>query len=841
MSKLSSWYCGFLGAIIVEVFLCAFGEAIGVLKQKNFLLLGVILLSVVFGHCLANEEGGASFGKQCAAMHVLLRNKQVNADTFANFISNVSDQQRLLSAQEWETASFLTQQYVQECIKNGDKDQALSILHQFLSLVYLPKKVRQECMLVRQRLNPQNLMLRDHLAQLSKTKNVGDSEWDHLLLQVYDITLHSCYDTQKQAILFAKKQNNFAEALSLCAQLSENLNSGACSVHPDLVEIERCFLDKIILMLRIEQALHEHGEYQQWLPRYFDAEEAYVHAAEALVNRIANQKIMRSQEVDEVLLSHALGKMTWDVQTAIKELEVLIDGGYCLSTPVLQYAYFALLEAYYQQRNMSAIERLLCAGKDVFASHHVYEPEYMFFLGCSLYHKHQYKEAADAFHSILSHAPRLGITLARTYEYLGCISCICGDNLSAKQFFLQAYKGWGRNDAQLGLFLIAAKLCDNQLCFELQQQTQISFFYGDLLRKIQSLFLQKNTTDEDRPVYVLNEPCQDLVCGQVLMALMEQGKEDVFRPVLGVLYAAINRKENERLVLALQKHHETLKQSEWQAQVSINDAVNLQYLCQKDSLLSCCYDALRRKDPLAANGLPQFFSPLCSLSQSLVRLAWLCTRDSTQKIPEKFFDHIAMRVYGDRLYFFAYDFHNYSSQQPDAMRHLAAFPSSFPNSSLLPVVYYLLGTADSLALRKVHWFKKALEEFSLIPVGSAHAAAWACIYYQLQLNLAETYMSLGAYEYAATIFEEVKNDWAMRDHPRLSLIQHPSLRRSLEKRWLLGLAYTYEQLQDHEQLTNLFIEYLQHRWSFAHYLQEDVSSGLLPELKFLYQRMLAAS
>lgn len=804
------------------------------------LIAGVIFLSILRGDFCSYGNELLSLGRECADMHAILQGTAPCDEAFGVFIDGVVEKQGSLSVQDWETVGILTQQYVQKCVRGGDREHAMGVLQRLLALVRLPKKVRKECLQSWQRLNPKNLMLKDLLEQLYNTEKIENPQ-DHLLLQVYNMTLHSSYEDQKQAILFAKEQGRFSEALSLCYRLSQSLDQGQCSIHPDLVEIERCFLDKIVLILQIEKGLSEQGAYEHWLTAYFDAEEAYAEAIEALIMRIAHQEISRSQEVDSVLLAHALGKLTWDEPTAMKEIEVLIDRGNYLCSPISQYAYFSLLEMYYQQGNMHAIDQLLQAASGVFGDQHAYSPEYMFFLGCSLYHQRRYREAREAFIFVCNHASRLGITLARTYEYLGCIACMYGDDLGAKNFFLQAYKGWGQSDAQLGLFLVAAKLRDISLCQELMNHSSFSFFHMDVLRKIETLFLK----DGGEGMI----PTASHIYGNMVKSMIhEEEMKDVFRPVLGVLYSEIRNKEIAWLKRTLQTYaspmHASMQTSSrnalqtWFAYIT-EGRVGLQRLYQQngDPLLLCCYDALRGGDAHAVDMLPQFFSSSCSYVQSVLRLAWLHVRRG-RKVPEVFFDRLDSRVDGDRLYFFVYDFEAYVSRQSDAWEHLVAFPELFPNSSLLPMVYYVLGVGDASLVRRVHWLKKALEEFAMIPVGSTHAKSWAYMYYQLQLSLAEAYVSLGEYEHAAVLFEGVKEDWGVRNHPRVSLIQDQRALRLMEKRWMLGLADVYMQLRDQERFFHHLVGYLHHRWSCPHYLQEDVNTQLLPELKAMCLRVV---
>lgn len=812
-------------------------------KIVHVLLLGIMnLYMVAYGNTLA------ILGRECAEMHSLLQSKTFCNNDFLAFLNRIVEKQEQLSLQDWETICILTKQYVHRSIKEGNREQAIQVLNRLLMLVHAPKKIRKEFYQSCQRLNPNNLMLKDLLSQLYVDRSFMEAE--DPLLRVYSMALYSNYESQKQAILFAKEQRNFTEALSLCNALLQNLEEGKCGAHPDLVDIERCFLDKTIITLRIEEAISNNKRYSLWLVPYFEAEEAYVHAIEALITRIANHEIERSQEVDEVLLSHALGKMVCKTSEAIKELNVLIGYGNYLYTTRAQYAYFSLLEIYYQQQNLDEIGRLLEYGRSVFVDNHTYEPEYMFFLGCYLYHNQKYEEAKQAFTVVLNHTARLGVTLARTYEYLGCLACYSHDYQEAKKFFLQAYKGWGAHDAQLGLFLVSAKLQDFQFCKTLLTYSSLAPVHSDVLKKMQAVFVSSTPETHSSVLQMIGllntteEVSQESIYSRIIESMTAQSETDISRPILGFIHYEIQNKEKESLSLAIQSCQDNhirralllwLAYMENQLPVVLARQAEDEYpLGHLESLLACCYDAVYLSKPKAIHTLPQFFSTQCSHLQSVLRLIWLQVRTKQHSHPQYFSDSLSVRMHGDRLYFFAYDTNDYLLRH-DALDHLAAFPELFPHSSLLPVAHYFLGLRESSLLNKVHRFKKASEEFSMISIPSIHAKTWACIYYDLHLDLAEAYISLGQYERAIKIFEDLKEDWFAQTHPRLSVIPEGQYRCAIEKQWILGLARMYHQIGNLELLQQHIYDYLKHRWSFSKYLQEDVNNSLVSELKLLCQ------
>lgn len=803
------------------------------------LFCGMSINASVYGHTRAETI----LGRECAKMYALLQDDTFCNDDFLAFLELIMGNQDKLSLQDWETISILTKQYIHRSIKLGAREQAIQSLKRLIMLVHIPKKVRQELSQSYQKLNPRNLIPTDLFNQLFH----DDVNHQDPFLRVYSMALYSNYESQKQAILFAKEQKNFTEAISLCSSLLYNLDQEKCVTHPDLADIEKCFLEKTMLILRIEDAKSKNFSYEHWFAPYFEAEEAYMLSIEKLIARIANQEVERSQEVDAVLLSHALSQMTSNVSAGIKELNVLIGYGKFLHSNLAQYAYFFLLETYYQNQQLSEIGGLLEFGRSVFKDQHPYEPEYMFFLGAYLYHQHQYDKAKQAFSVVLNHATRLGVSLARTYEYLGCIAYQENNFQEAKKYFLQAYKGCGFQDSQLGLFLASAKLNEIVFCNTLLSNSSLSIIHSDLLKKINALFLSTSPETHSyvfQIIALLNkgEPVsQEIIYNYILLTMMHSDVHDMMRPVLSLIHHEVQNREKEVLrAEILQRKNSYISEalSVWLAYMEGRLPILLANQKKGETdfvekLLLICYDAMHLGSNSAIDMLPKFFSSQHSHLQSTLRLIWLQTRQGGTHLPEGFSDSLFVRLHGDRLYFFSYTMEDYLTGQKDALAHLELFPEYFPSSPLLPIAYYFLGLSECSLLSKVHWLKKASEEFAMVPISSIHAKTWACIYYDLHLDLAEIYFALGDAQRAQQIFEDLKEDWLVSSHPRLSLVPEGQYRSSLEARILLGLARVYHHQKDYDQMKLHIFDYLRHRWIFSKYLQEDLKNQLFAEFRTL--------
>ncbi|QVE49407.1 DNA-binding protein [Chlamydia crocodili] len=787
----------------------------------------------VFQFCLIVSVGVLSaaptqqlfFGHYCADLHTVLKSGIDCDEAFSAFVERVISEKTMLSPRDWETIASLTRQYVQVKIKQDDRSTSKDIVRKLLSVVTIPPHIRSEIRLAWQRLNPDGVSLRDLITQFHNIGSGRETLEDNLLLQLYSMTLHSSYEDRKQEILIMKERGNYDEALRLCEKLSHSVEAGACSPHPDVIDIEKIFLRKMVLGLEIEKARETKASCESLLLPYCQAEKDYAQSIDKLVSRIARGEVQRAHEVDVLLLAHALYTLPWNQQEGIRELEVLIDHGNYLQSTLLYYGYFSLLEIYHQIKNFSAMQRLLVAGESIFVLEHAYFPEYSFFLGCYSYEKQDFIKSREIFLSILDHATRLGVTLARVYEYLGCIYCRQQQYGEAEDFFLRAYKSWSREEAGLGLFLTYALQKKIDSCKEFSSKSHFSFLYCRILKSLDALFIKEDHGSSSNIVKV----CESLkgnsrisiedIYHYFIYDMIQRYKIHNDSPILSLINLHIDLAEQNYLEKAKEREADSeysraltlwlaFRRGELSKEVS--SAIEIGPSAPLEDLAKCCFSSLYYKNTESSASLTTVFSQERSSLQSTIRLVWALTRKCRENL-ELYCDNLDLRLYGDRLYLLAYDIEDYLSGKDTALFHLSRFQELFPHSSLLSLVYYLQGYMESSLIRKISWFIKALDEFSEVTLSGENAKAWTYIYYTLKLDLADAYLAFGNTSRAIEVFEEIKGDWQTPKHPQVILIEEITNRVAMEMRWVSGLACAYEKLNEKEKLTQHLLDHIEKR------------------------------
>ncbi|BAE80907.1 conserved hypothetical protein [Chlamydia felis Fe/C-56] len=786
----------------------------------------VVLIMSMWVVCAAPTQK-LPFGHYCADIHTALNSGTACDEAFSAFVDRIISDKTILSPRDWETVALLTRQYVQVRMKQEDRSASKDIVRKLLSVVTIPPHIRSEIRLSLQRLNPDGVSLRELITQFHNIGRGRETLEDNLLLQLYSMTLHSSYEDRKQEILIMKERKNYDEALVLCEKLSHSVAEGNCSPHPDVSDTEKIFLKKIILGLKIEQAREAGASCESLLLPYCQAEKDYAQSIDQLVLRISQGKVHRAHEVDVLLLAHALYTLPWNQEQGIRELEVLIDHGNYLQSTLLYYGYFSLLEIYHQEKNFSAMQRLLAAGESVFIPEHAYFPEYSFFLGCYSYEQQDFIKSREIFLSILDHASRLGVTLARVYEYLGCISCQEKKYCEAEGFFLRAYKSWSREEAGLGLFLSYALQKKTALCEEISSKSHFSLLHRKILKSIDALFIKKDHGSLSYVVKVCeslgsnNRVSLDHLYHYFICDMIKRCGNHSDSPIFSCINLQIDRAEQEYLQKAIEqsidpeycraltlwlafRRGELSKEVPYDKQISPPSSL--------EDIAKCCFASLYYKQPQAIRFLPSVFSKQRSSLQSIVRLVWALIRPASGgENLNLYCDNLDLRLYGDRLYLLAYDISDYLSGNEAALLHLSGFQELFPHSSLLSLVYYLQGYVESSMIRKVGWFIKALDEFSEVTLSGENAKAWTYVYYTLKLDLADAYLALRDTSRAVEVFEEVKGDWKTENHPRVMLIEESNNRIAMEMRWVSGLACAYEQLNEKDKLAQHLLDHIETR------------------------------
>lgn len=728
------------------------------------LFIAICLLLTSFISYTAHAE---SFGYSCAQMHAKLGlSKSCDMD-FEVFTDRVIAEAPALSPREWETVRWLAEHYVQHTLRFGDMVQGSQQLKRLIEVVSMPTWIKGEIRQFWQILNSENVPLGALVRQVGRP--------DQLMSQLYTMTLYSIYEENKQKILLAKERELLDEALIACESLQEKVQRGDCAPHPDLIEIEMQFLKKTALALRMEKG-------ENVLSQYCDAEEHYAFLVNTLVTDIVEGGVQRSHEIDVVLLSHALCTLPWDRQKGIFELEILLDHGRYLHTSLSCYAFFTLLDLYRYDHAFDHMKRLLMLGEAVFCGDHEYAPKYHFFSGVYFYEMGRYAEAQTAFDRALEAPSRLGLTLAELYEYLGCLAFLCHNLDEAFKYFYAAEKGWHRDEAKLGLLLVSSEP-PIQWAKHVEQYCQDKRF-SEVFKVCEGI---TSLTVSDIHHHIV----QDML---VKVPSQVPPVERLVREHLRVL-------ENMALEEAISKSSGEVQQS-----LSIWLALRQDRPWHADEAVELSYRALNG-DSMAIDALSELFSQECSPLQSTLRLVWALTKED-RSIPPLYFDQLPLRLYGDRLFLMAYSISDYLSGKEPAVSHLMTFIELFPCSEYIPLIYYLLSYAEA-GTHRVGWLVNALDQFSEISLRAPDGEYWASLYYAVKLDLAQAYLDLGNLSTAIALFEEVKEDWQVENHPRRKWIRQEQL--WFEVRWVEGLAKAYALLEDKRLLHTHLEEHITKR------------------------------
>ena len=469
---------------------------------RKFILGGCSWFLIGLVICL-KVEGALSFGHQCADVHKAMRDGKPLLPIFDAFIGRIVKESASLSEKDWETASWLICEYIRGSLKRGEQELCIDLVTPLFSLATMPAKVKGRIRQVWQTLNPQGVSLKD-LVHMLESCGYPSSPQDQLMLSLYNMTLHSSYENKKAEILFAKEQKDYFEALCLCEELEESLATGECSPPPAVCDVEKAFLKKISLATRWEKEKALEGQpSSELLLAYCSAEESYAQAVEQLIKNIEKGDLDRTQEIDAILFAHALSQLPWEEALGEHELEVLISRGQYLTSVYAQNAYFTLLEHYFNKARIQEVARLLDCGKLVFIEPHKKYPEYLFFLGKYWFHLKDFSQAEEIFSSVLRYADRLGVSLAETYEYLGCLACRKEQYSSAEEYFLKAYKGWGREEAGIGLYLLAALKKNLVLWQKTEELVSLAFPHQEFLKWMNRNFLPKQDQEASSSLKVL--------------------------------------------------------------------------------------------------------------------------------------------------------------------------------------------------------------------------------------------------------------------------------------------------------------------------------------------------
>ncbi|AAF38998.1 CHLTR phosphoprotein [Chlamydia muridarum str. Nigg] len=798
-----------------------------------------------WGICLGAEEP-LSFGHQCANVRKAMQDGKPLFPIFDAFIGRIVNESTSLSERDWETATWLICEYIRGSLKRGEQDLCSELVKPLFSSAIIPQKVKGRIRQSWQTLNPQGASLKDLVRALESCDD--SSSQDHLLLSLYSMTLHSSYENKKAEILFSKDQKNYEEALSLCEELQESLETGQSAPPLAVYDVEKAFLKRIVLAMQWEKEKELEGAPStKLLLEYCEAEECYVQAVEQLIKKIESGNLERTQEVDAVLFAHALSKLPWEESLGEHELEVLISGGKYLTSVYAQHAYFSLLEHYFKEARIREIARLLAFGKNVFIESHKKYPEYLFFLGKYWFCLGNFPNAEEAFSSVIQYADRLGVSLAEAYEYLGCLACYRDQYGSAKEYFLKAYKGWGREEAGVGLYLLAALEKNPALWKQTQEQVPLSLSYQKFVKWIGNNFFPSQGKERLSVLKVLENSSslsEEEFYGHLLNDMISRyhRENSSGSPIKQLMYDQLDRRVRVRLTEVLTKTEDVIlkrKLSLWRALYEgsfVSWSAENQNKTFFENTVLLCFLALSQNSSSAIQGIADAFSSATSLWQSSLRRVWGISHSSEDPLSKDYLLGITERPWGDQLYLLQYSLEQYFAADTQVLEYLTKFPELFPRSPLLPLVYYLQSRSEEAPIRKVSWLVKALESFTENSLSVKDMRAWAHLYYLIKIDLAETYLFLGKKLESRKLFEGIREDWENPHHPYAKLIDQSRIRVLLEMRWVTGLAHAYESLQENECRNALLVSHIEKRLFQTRSRQEyigkmlSVTSSLCKEL-----------
>lgn len=799
---------------------------------------GCLPVIIVFAACFSVPCFAVplSFGHCCADIHSLLQTETPCEEAFSVFVDRICEEAPHLSRKEWETVAWLVQQYVSKSVKRGRQEDSIAIVQRLLLVAHIPPHIRQAIRTVLQKINFEKVSLHTLIEQLREVLGQGDPFQDTLFLQLYSMTLYSGYDDRKQEILLAKERQQYEQALALCQELERQIDKGACSPHPDTKEVEYAFLKKTKQALLLTQAKEKGEDPISFVLPYCLAESAYDQAVKDLLSRVMKGEVIRSQPVHGILLTYALQLLSWNAQAGAHILQVLVDYGRDLSTPLLQYGYFSLLQALRNQKNIDSMGPLLTCGASVFMPEHHYYPEYYFFLGSYHYLKKEYQKAEEAFFSALPHAKKLGALLPQLYEYLGCLACRQEQYQEGEQYFLLSFRGWNREEARLGLLFTYAKQRKFRDCHHLLESAPFAS-YDDLYKIIQIFEDPGSSTPILRICRQasLHSISVDELQGRMLQDMWEQSRSLPTSPVVDCVQEHKRQEEIVQLHACLSSIPDSLikdKLVAWTRYLEGKEA-------PEDPLLNLCNRILYKGDIEAVSCLSSWFSKGSPLAQTVVREIWGRYADVRTEEELQFYQQgVSSLPKGDLLYLLAYPVEKYCSGDPEARQHLDRFASQFPHSTLLPLSYILLGYAEHDLRDRVTWWTKALAEFSEITLRGADTKRWAYLYYTMKIDLAEAFLKLENPMRAREILEEVTADWKVTRHPYAQYIERSSLRTALDMRCVVGLAHAYQDLGEGVLLQRHLLEQVENKLIRPRY-REEFSGGVLAGTLSLCQKFLS--
>lgn len=768
-------------------------------------------------YCGAVPVESPSFSHYCAAVYGKLQSAHSYDELFSEFTHYLVRENAHLSAEDWETAAFLVRHYVSSSRKRKNPSISKACLQEILAIPTLPSYIREDIHHSWQKLNPHDVSLGDLIRQFHRS-DFQETFDTQLLFQLYEMTLHSAYEERKQELLLARDRGEYDRAIQLCHALTESIASGECAPHEAVCAIEEHFIKKTLLSLNIAQSLENKELCEDLLLPYCRAEQEYIQAIERLVHNIANGNVQRAHEIDSVLLSYALYTLPWDPDGAIQELEVLIDHGHYLPSALSHYAYFTLLDLYHQRKDTRSMSRLLSLGRSVFVSTHAYFPEYAFFLGCYEYEQGNYARSKEAFSSVLPYATKLGVTLARTYEYLGCLLYRERKHEEAEEYFLRSYKGWGRQEARLGLLFMYAIQGKRTEYDKVYSQEGFSLSYQGSIRDLNVITMQESgfVCSEVMQAYQkwkdegsLSDLYYHCICDMVKKKRERESQD----PVLSLICGARKHSEYEHLLHMSRSVEDAGHQNALRIWHMLYQGVSSDvYDFEKGSLAYltlCCYRALYQEDARSGEAIVRFFSEDDVPLQSIIRCVWLETRSTcTQGDWERCYRGSPQRLYGDYVYFLAYDHDQYLSCDK-AAQHLSEFPEHFPHSSLLPFVYYIQSRISSCMVRKIGWLIKARHAIKESTLEKEWGYAWARVYSLIMLDLAEAYLSCENFVRAKDVLEEMRTDWEQSLSFHMLSKEERQECISMEMLWVQGLARVYDQLGERENLIHHLMNHIE--------------------------------
>ncbi len=223
---------------------------------------------------------------------------------------------------------------------------------------------------------------------------------------------------------------------------------------------------------------------------------------------------------------------------------------------------------------------------------------------------------------------------------------------------------------------------------------------------------------------------------------------------------------------------------------------------------------------------------------------WFWAAEAAEKNGDADHGALRARVYQEHplapraaeAYFRQFSYESYLEGNATALAHLRDFTSRFPNSPLLVVVHYLIGTNEEHFSTAKARLEEAIKAFPLcLEEGKSVDTAYVYFRYQAMLELAQLYLENKTPEEALPLLNAITKDFSLSDHPYASLLlqksPYPSLYEEAEYTLVQAYLKTGKRMRAQERLAKML----------AHFEEAGIEEGYYLSAVWREQGKLAQS